>query len=660
MSVESIEERYCRFIPDLTFAVLNFTFAFAIPLIMMLVAYLKIFCVVQSQIKRIKPRMSDMWEDGYESEVSTFHFNSRWGIENTVTDEPTTLPVPPLHQDHYEAIRTVARKYNKKRGFCINTSIIESVAATSVESSTEQGSPSTAHREVTSDSESAAVPIPATAEKGTQVSPGTANSSTSTAAMSCSNCGLTNQNIPSSVDSDTPPENTSEFQGQHLTLTQSPPVHPGQPVLCDKCKCLVTKPGCNNEITNSQSPGDCPDLQETDNRCGIIIKVVPPSSPAKIIETDLEPHSNSDCHLMEVPHPSCSHILHRTSDNRLRPSVDVRDDCYPHRQMPKLDPLRKPHDHPQVPASRPESEADSGIVLLPVANPKRVAELTGYPLHHVSSAPDLLSELHVPCKQRQRSLDLGRVMPAIQYKKSNSDEYINVQGTSPPSTINRLPPALKKRPKFEALGGTSQKRNSVGFMYQEELINKTNTTHHNMRSDGTDEDTTGSSAATTETSAGSSVQHKYPRRVSWDCRSEEPPSQRHTRLWAITHFNVRNENFHNQKTGSVNSDWTNSTKRSTRSSLRKRLRENKAVRMTAAVIGAFAIAWMPYQILQLYRLVCHFECISSTWFSVSVLFMCMSSAVNPFIYNFYSHEFRMATKKLLTCSTNQVNPHIPN
>ncbi len=225
----------------------------------------------------------------------------------------------------------------------------------------------------------------------------------------------------------------------------------------------------------------------------------------------------------------------------------------------------------------------------------------------------------------------------------------------------KLHPVLKKSKSNDS----QKRRGSVVFkLYDEEFSvvdGKVNVTQvpqiKTILSDG---DTTGSEGATTETSIGSV-------RTNRGTLRNEPASHRHTRMWAKRHFDI-NTDFMSNGTSSGNktsnagsmvsgSEWTSRRSRPrSRSSFRRRIQENKAIRMTATVIGTFIVCWMPYEILFLIRLIGDQDLISEFAWNIVTLFMFLSSAINPFIYNFYSHEFRKATKRALICSKNQVNP----
>ena len=98
-----------------------------------------------------------------------------------------------------------------------------------------------------------------------------------------------------------------------------------------------------------------------------------------------------------------------------------------------------------------------------------------------------------------------------------------------------------------------------------------------------------------------------------------------------------------------------SQQRRRRSSIRTVIRENKAVKMTATVIGAFVLCWMPYEITFVTNRACD-ACLPPTIINALLALVYFSSAINPFIYNFYSKEFRKAIRKSILCDKNTVQP----
>ena len=82
------------------------------------------------------------------------------------------------------------------------------------------------------------------------------------------------------------------------------------------------------------------------------------------------------------------------------------------------------------------------------------------------------------------------------------------------------------------------------------------------------------------------------------------------------------------------------------------LLDNKATKMTATVIGAFLLCWMPYEVVQLVAGICS-GCVADHSLTVVHVITYVSSALNPFIYNFYSSEFRKAFRRVLWTRANR-------
>ena len=87
------------------------------------------------------------------------------------------------------------------------------------------------------------------------------------------------------------------------------------------------------------------------------------------------------------------------------------------------------------------------------------------------------------------------------------------------------------------------------------------------------------------------------------------------------------------------------------SRLRRRIRQEKAIKTVTVVVIVFAVSWLPLHIHNLYS--AHKELPSSMMYEVCrVLWYCMAygnSLANPIIYNFTSEEFKKAFKGSLSC-----------
>ena len=218
-------------------------------------------------------------------------------------------------------------------------------------------------------------------------------------------------------------------------------------------------------------------------------------------------------------------------------------------------------------------------------------------------------------------------------------------------------------------GPTTQgrKRNSVVFrLYDDEIFpdddpNIVHTIPKFKVSVGTTEDTTTttetSGIGTTETtltpdnSIASNNDAITKRSVRGENAPDPHPSKTHTSQWTKKHFNVSRD----QSTTSVRSQGGSGTSSLRASSITRRFRENKAVRMTAAVIGAFVLCILPYKIVFMLR-VRDMGSVSDMGWNVVSLLMFVTAALNPFIYNFYNSSFRAAIRRLILCKETPVAP----
>lgn len=79
----------------------------------------------------------------------------------------------------------------------------------------------------------------------------------------------------------------------------------------------------------------------------------------------------------------------------------------------------------------------------------------------------------------------------------------------------------------------------------------------------------------------------------------------------------------------------------------KRFRmETKAAKTLAIIVGGFIVCWLPFFTMYLIRAFCE-QCIQPTLFSVLFWLGYCNSAINPLIYALFSHEFRIAFKRIL-------------
>ena len=240
----------------------------------------------------------------------------------------------------------------------------------------------------------------------------------------------------------------------------------------------------------------------------------------------------------------------------------------------------------------------------------------------------------------------------------------------------KLHPVLKTSFKTASTGNLTdhhgptthgRKRNSVVFrLYDDEILpdddpHIVHTIPKFKVSVGTTEDTTTttetSGIGTTKTtltpdnSIASNTDVITKRNARVEKAPDPDPSKTHTSQWTKKHFNVSRD----QSTTSVRSRGGSGTSSLRASSITRRFRENKAVRMTAAVIGAFVLCILLYKIVFMLR-VRDMGSVSDMGWNVVSLLMFVTAALNPFIYNFYNSSFRAAIRRLLLCKGTPVAP----
>lgn len=87
-----------------------------------------------------------------------------------------------------------------------------------------------------------------------------------------------------------------------------------------------------------------------------------------------------------------------------------------------------------------------------------------------------------------------------------------------------------------------------------------------------------------------------------------------------------------------------------------KINDNKALKMAVVVVGAFLVCWTPSKICFLVRVTSD-SLISDFVFDLMVGLSFVASALNPYVYNFYSAEFRRALKRALLCQESK--PDMP-
>ncbi|KAH8277428.1 hypothetical protein KR026_010666 [Drosophila bipectinata] len=87
-------------------------------------------------------------------------------------------------------------------------------------------------------------------------------------------------------------------------------------------------------------------------------------------------------------------------------------------------------------------------------------------------------------------------------------------------------------------------------------------------------------------------------------------------------------------------------KRSAKIQVKRFRMETKAAKTLAIIVGGFIVCWLPFFTMYLIRAFCD-HCIQPTVFSVLFWLGYCNSAINPVIYALFSHEFRIAFKRIV-------------
>ncbi|XP_060646684.1 octopamine receptor Oamb isoform X2 [Drosophila nasuta] len=87
-------------------------------------------------------------------------------------------------------------------------------------------------------------------------------------------------------------------------------------------------------------------------------------------------------------------------------------------------------------------------------------------------------------------------------------------------------------------------------------------------------------------------------------------------------------------------------KRSAKIQVKRFRMETKAAKTLAIIVGGFIVCWLPFFTMYLIRAFCD-HCIQPTVFSVLFWLGYCNSAINPMIYALFSHEFRIAFKRIV-------------
>ncbi|OWF49506.1 octopamine receptor 1-like [Mizuhopecten yessoensis] len=82
--------------------------------------------------------------------------------------------------------------------------------------------------------------------------------------------------------------------------------------------------------------------------------------------------------------------------------------------------------------------------------------------------------------------------------------------------------------------------------------------------------------------------------------------------------------------------------------IRKFLRDTKAAKTVAIIVGAFLLCWFPFFTIYLIGAFCS-DCVPGLAFSIFFWLGYCNSMINPFIYALFSRDFRCAFRRILSC-----------
>lgn len=184
------------------------------------------------------------------------------------------------------------------------------------------------------------------------------------------------------------------------------------------------------------------------------------------------------------------------------------------------------------------------------------------------------------------------------------------------TSINSTPPTYASIVSTTGAGGasnTSPLINGRRSSFKSSLLNIGETTFN--------VDATASPQATSQTS-----------QTSPSLNSTSRPLESHP-----NRFNMVGKKSDNKK---------NRGKRSVKFQVKRFKVETKAAKTLAIIVGGFIFCWLPFFTMYLIRAFCD-HCIQPTVFSVLFWLGYCNSAINPLIYALFSHEFRIAFKRIV-------------
>ena len=193
------------------------------------------------------------------------------------------------------------------------------------------------------------------------------------------------------------------------------------------------------------------------------------------------------------------------------------------------------------------------------------------------------------------------------------------------------PTAILRRPSAGSVYGSHEKRHSVTFQ-----IHPTAESRHL-------DDSPAAASQCNEQQPGSAEHSLAPRNDSH--------SRRTSKVWTTQEDDLCSGYYSEQQSSSSSATSRSSRSGGTLSTRTTRgrfsnnsLQRNKAAKLTIALIVTFVLCYLPLEVCSMLYSACG-SCIGRLPMNISVIIALSSSLLHPLVYNFYSHEFRKATKE---------------
>ncbi|XP_069140391.1 probable G-protein coupled receptor No9 [Argopecten irradians] len=126
-------------------------------------------------------------------------------------------------------------------------------------------------------------------------------------------------------------------------------------------------------------------------------------------------------------------------------------------------------------------------------------------------------------------------------------------------------------------------------------------------------------------------------------RAHYPESPYQNRKLIVNNRNFSQSNRRHRSVLYINDGQTNQ-----KINIRKFLRDTKAAKTVAIIVGAFILCWFPFFTIYLIGAFCP-DCVPGLAFSIFFWLGYCNSMINPVIYALFSRDFRFAFRRILRC-----------